>query len=199
MPGCIGHSRLVVACIVVAAAFLTACHGVHPFFVSSYRHTTPVVEYDGPPFDREAFVQYLDTAAVDDWEGVWLLLGGKAYCYLAIERINNRAHEARYTHRLMLWFDMDVAGFYTYPAGMVMGYLEQELMTDVRRIVLYDVSFWNRWFAPEVATTAHMSDDHTRIMLENAPRRWKSKEQCGLKRIYPVRSHEERAYEVRYL
>ena len=115
-------------------------------------------------------MQYLDSAAVDDWEGIWLLLGREAYCYLAIERINDYVYEARYTHRIVLWFDINVADLYTYPSGMVMGYLEQDLTNQTRRITLYDVSFWNRWFywqIPAVTATAHLSGDRTLIMLDD--------------------------------
>lgn len=189
------------SCLMALLPLLAACYEVHPFFASSSRHSLPVHE-TASPFDRSEFVQYLDSAAVDDWEGIWLLLGREAYCYLAIERINDYVYETRYTHRIVLWFDINVADLYTYPSGMVMGYLEQDLTNQTRRITLYDVSFWNRWFywqIPAVTATAHLSGDRTLIMLDDVPRRWKGDGRCGLKRIYPVRSYEETPYQVRYL
>ncbi len=189
------------SCLLALLPMIVACYEVHPFFASSSKHSLPDQE-SVHPFDKSDFVQYLDSAAVDDWEGIWLLLGNKIYCYLAIERINDYTYEARYTHRIMLWFDVNMADLYTYPSGMVMGYLEQDIASDTRRLTLYDVTFWNKWFywqMPAMTATAHLSGDRTLIMLDNVPRRWKGVGRCGLKRIYPVRSYEEKQYKVRYL
>lgn len=170
---------------------------VHPFYASNSRHSLPVFE-EVQPLDRKEFVHYLDSAAVDDWEGIWLLLGRDAYCYLAIERLNDYSHEVRYTHRIMLWFDIDVLDLYTYGSGTVLGYLEQDLETDIRRITLYDVSYWGGWFYPKIESVARLSDDRRVILLDNA-RSWKKINQVGLKRIYPIRSDMEKDYRVRYL
>ena len=174
----------------------TSC--VHPFYASNSKHSLPVLE-EVQSLDRKAFVHYLDSAAVDDWEGIWLLLGRDTYCYLAIERLNDYSHEARYTHRIMLWFDIAVLDLYTYEAGTVLGYLEQDLVTDVRRITLYDVSTWGGWVYPKVESTARLSDDRRAILFEKASRNKRSINQVGLKRIYPIRSEQEQEYRVRYL
>lgn len=189
------------SCVLILLPMIVACYEVHPFIASSSKHALPDYE-PAHPFDRTEFVHYLDSAAIDDWEGIWLLMGEEVYCYLAIERINDYTYEARYTHRIMLWFDINVLDLYTYPSGMVMGYIEQDLITDSRRITLYDISLWNRWFywqIPAETMTAHLSNDRSIIVLTNVPRRWKGVGQCGLKRIYPVRSHEEKIHKVRYL
>ena len=187
--------------LLVLLPLIAACHMVHPFSVSSTKHSLPTDEPQNQ-FDRNEFVHYLDSAAIDDWEGIWLLMGSRMYCYLAIERINNFNYEARYTHRIMLWFDINVADLYTYPSGLIVGYLEQDILSEVRHVLLYDISVWNHWFywdLPVITTKAYMSEDHSTILLDKMPRRWKRSGKCGLKRIYPIRSREEMRHKVRYL
>lgn len=187
---------LVGALLLLSLSALTCC--VHPFFAGNSRHSLPMFE-EVQALDRKAYVNYLDSAAIDDWEGIWLLLGRDAYCYVAIERLNDYSYEARYTHRILLWFDVPVLDLYTYKSGTVLGYIEQDLAKDVRRVTLYDVSCWGGLTYPKVVSTAHLSDDRRVIFFDNAPRHWKGINQAGLKRIYPIRSDEEWEYEVRYL
>ena len=55
------------------------------------------------PLDRSMFINYIDTAAVDDWEGLWLLVGPDIHYMLAIERMNDMGVRAMYSHRIRLW------------------------------------------------------------------------------------------------
>lgn len=182
--------------LLLSLSALTCC--VHPFYAGNSRHSLPAYERV-QALDRKAYVSYLDSAAIDDWEGIWLLLGREAYCYVAIERLNDYSHEARYTHRILLWFDVSARDLCYYRSGMVLGYLEQDLVKDVRRITLYDLFTWRGLTHPTVVSTAHLSADRRVIFFDNKPRQRRGVNQIGLKRIYPIRSDEERAYEVRYL
>ncbi len=176
---------------------LAACN-IHPFTALSTAHSLPSFEH-AQPMNRTEFVHYLDSAAIDDWEGIWLMLGRDVYCYLAIERVNDFSYESRYTHRIRLWFDVDVLDMYTIPSGLVLGYIEQGLTSGVRRVTLYDISLWDKSLSEGVTTTANLSKDCSVIYFDNAPKKWRGVNQWGLKRIYPIRSHEEKEYRVRYL
>lgn len=151
------------------------------------------------PLDRNEFVAYLDSAAIDDWEGLWLMVGPGVHNYLAIERINDRSDNSYYTHRIRLWSNMsvhdpmnltsiDVVG----SPGLLVGYLGKSLLDNTKNMTLLGGVVWKQKKADILVEL----DVSRRYIMFNQPR---IKKKLGMRRIYPIRSAEEREYKVRYL
>ena len=103
--------------------FIGACAIVLFVHCSSYYGVTkaykvPLMEY-AEPLDRESFVTYLDTAAIDDWEGLWLLVGPNLHCFVAIEGINNASYNAYYSHRIRMWSAISYLQYTLFKQGQV--------------------------------------------------------------------------------
>lgn len=177
---------------VLIVPILTCCNS---FYSRGYDHAA--VHYEVPDtLDKDAFIAYLDTAAVDDWEGLWLLLGPEQHCYLAIERINNYSHGAVYTHRIRLWEPHYVGWVYRVEPGVIVGYLEQGLYEGVKRVSLYEGFFFTR---RRYDTGVRLDESRRFMLFDGYTRRNADASQVGMKRIYPIRTPDEREYKVRYL
>lgn len=177
---------------VLIIPILTCCNS---FYSRNYGHFA--VNHENPEsLDKEGFITYLDTAAVDDWEGVWLLLGPEQHCYLAIERINNNSHRSFYTHRIRLWESYYIGGVYRVKPGVVVGYLEQGLYEDVKRVSLYEGFYLSR---RRYDTAVALDKSRRRMLFDDDTRRKSDAGQTGMLRIYPIRSRSEKEYKVRYL
>lgn len=178
--------------LVLIVPILTCCNS---FYSRGYEHSA--VSYELPDdFDKDAYIARLDTAAIDDWEGLWLLLGPEQHCYLVIERINNNSHGAYYTHRIRLWNPYYVGWVYRVEPGVVVGYLEQGLYGNDKRISLYEGFFFSR---RRYDTSVRLDKNRGRMIFEEYAKRKSNTTQVGMKRIYPVRFREEQEDKVRYL
>lgn len=172
---------------------LTCCSS---FYSRGYVQPSTGYEEQGV-FDKDAFMAYLDTAAIDDWEGIWLLLGPEQHCYLAIERIVNYSHGAIYTHRLRLWQPHYMGGIYRLEPGVVVGYLEQGLQYDVKRISLYEGFFFSR---KKYNSAVQLDDSYLFMLFDGYSRRKADAWQVGMKRIYPIhRQSDDKTHRLRYL
>lgn len=164
-------------------------------FPLSYRNDPtrlPMAELS-PPFDREQFIAYIDTVAVDDWEGVWLLTGPDLHYYLAIERINNMTYDAYYSHRIRLWNSVNPYLEFIYPHGQVIGYLGQGLYENTKTMVLFSGLYLKSNLFKK---TVKIDKTRKYIYIDRGD---KILDAIGLRRIYPIRSAEEDEYRVRYL
>lgn len=183
--GCIVLSVLIVP-------ILTCCNS---FYSRGYGQGA--VNYELPDtLDKNTFVAYLDTAAIDDWEGIWLLLGPEQHCFLAIERINNSMQKAVYTHRLRLWEPYYIGGIYRVEPGVVVGYLEQGIYDYEKRLSLYEGFFLSR---RRYDTSVFLNETKRLILFEDNKRYKSQPERKGMKRVYPIKTHNEREPKVRYL
>ena len=144
--------------------------------------------------DREAFKSYLDTAAVDDWEGVWLLVGPGVHRYLMVERITTNMHSTYYTHRVRLWEGEFVDGLVTYSAGMVVGYMGMALYADEMNLELLPGTL----FAGE-SISVPIDLDLSRQYITFILRGSRYTGLIGMRRIYPIRSAFEDSSKVRSL
>ena len=147
-------------------------------------------------FDRQKFTAYLDTTTVDDWEGVWLLVGPELHCYLAIERINDMAHMSYYTHRIILWNTVHLSPVFDvlrYEQGHVVGYLSQGMYEDVKTMTLNEGFLIKRSVYKGVV---QLDKNNKYILIDVEGYKLGT---IGMRRIYPIRSYEEREYKVRYL
>lgn len=162
-----------------------------------------VIGYPGmevhEPLDRDEFVAYLDSAAIDDWEGLWLMVGPGVHNYLAIERINDRNDNAYYTHRIRLWSNLSVNDPMTLASidvvgspGLLVGYLGQSLLDYTKYMTLLGGVVWKQG---ETNMLVEL-DESRRYIIFNKPR---IKKKFGMRRIYPIRDAVEREYKVRYL
>lgn len=183
------------SCVLLLVLFISLLTCCSSFYSRGYEHSS--VNYEMPDtLNKDVYIAYLDTAAIDDWEGVWLLLGPEQHCYLAIERINNSSHRAVYTHRIRLWNPYYVGQVYRVEPGVVVGYLEQGLHDDEKRISLYEGFFFSR---KRCDTAVQMDQSRQVIVFDGYTRRKSGALQVGMKRIYPVRRESDREHKVRYL
>lgn len=162
----------------------------------AYENVRPLNE-TAEPVDKARFVAYLDTAAIDDWEGVWLLMGMESNCYVMLERVNDYVQGSFYTHRIRLWSGSYHAG--TTTVGTVIGYLEQGVSDDLKRITLFE-----GYVLPRRSFTSLVRlDDDCRYIIFGSARKNEGRDseynRMGMKRVYPQRSSEEENYKVRYL
>lgn len=185
--------RRMILLAVVAIALSTGCN-LSDF--RAYEHAQPLMERSGD-IDKAAYVAYLDTAAIDDWEGIWLLMSAKGNCYVILERVNDIMHGSFYSHRVRLWSGS--YGVNSMEMGAVIGYLEQGMSDDTKRITLYD-----GYVLPHRNYTSlvYLEDDCRYIVFGIAQYiedRDSEYYRMGMMRIYPRRSVEEEDYKVRYL
>ena len=177
----------------LATALLVGCNLSD---LRSYEHIRPLNDAV-EPMDKAAYVSYLDTAAIDDWEGIWLLMSTKGNCYVVLERVNDIMHGSFYTHRIRLWSgDYGANGLET---GAIVGYLEQGVSDDMKQITLFD-----GYILPHRNYSAYvrMDDDCRYVIFGNARQKEERESEynrMGMMRIYPRRSNEESDYKVRYL
>ena len=177
--------------------FIGACAIVLFVHCSSYYGVTkaykvPLMEY-AEPLDRESFVTYLDTAAIDDWEGLWLLVGPNLHCFVAIEGINNASYNAYYSHRIRMWSAVSYYQDMLFEQGEVLGYLGQGLYEDTKNMTM-KAGILTRYDLYKSVVRLDKTRKH--ILIEAA---YKNKGEVGMRRIYPIRSVEEDEYKVRYL
>lgn len=165
------------------------------------RRSTTILRYENYPdyihtdsLDKEAFKSYLDTAAIDDWEGVWLLVGPGVHRYLMVERITINAHSTYYTHRLRLWEEEYVDPFVARPAGMVVGYMGQGLYENEMNLELFPGSLFK---GEELNVVIELDSNRNHIEFRLPKSRYRG--EIGMRRLYPIRSVEEKSYKVRYL
>lgn len=169
---------------------MTSCS----YYNRGVQHTYPSYEPTAQ-FDTESFVAYLDTAAIDDWEGLWLMIGPDQHCYLIIERINTTQRNNYYTHCLRTWQPWR-NWIYTEPPGTIMGYLEQGMYDDVKRITIFNKFLgWRE----EYDTTVQLDATKSRIVFKTPAKVKVDFSQVGMIRLYPIRSREEERSGVRYL
>lgn len=179
----------------VIVLLLLLATGCRTYFERGIERTMPLYErtYE---LDREAFLSYLDSAAVDDWEGVWLMVGHDIYCLLAIERINSTQRNNFYTHRLRTWDVYCPFPFVEFEAGIVVGYLESGVYEDEKRMTIRRGFLdWRK----DVETTVRLDNNRSHIILGKQRVTKGHFDEVGMKRIYPIRSREEKPYKVRYL
>lgn len=181
--------------IIVAMCISIACAGCTIFRDKEYRKMF-LSEVMPGEIDREAFIARLDTTTVDDWEGLWLLMGPKTHCYLVIERLNDHLLPSLYTHRVRLWNHGYLTTSFELPAGLIVAYLEQSVYDDVRNVYIVDDIFGRA----HAAFYAQMDGEKRRITLgERSSRKFLKEVGYGLVRIYPIRSIDEQENRVRYL
>lgn len=188
--GSSGSHRLV--CVLLLVVGLAGC--VLPRrSIPHLRHESyPDYEY-ADTIDRQAFISYLDSAAVDDWEGVWLVVGPSIHCYLMVESITINTHATYYTHRIRSWEGVTRGNYVVYQAGTVVGYMGQALHEDVKNIELFTgVVLDDKVFRAE----AQFNKSRNRILFHYD---MGYEAEIGMRRIYPIRSDDEDNYRVRYL
>ena len=177
--------------------FIGACAIVLFVHCSSYYGVTkaykvPLMEY-AEPLDRESFVTYLDTAAIDDWEGLWLLVGPDLHCFVAIEGINNASYNAYYSHRIRMWSAISYLQYTLFKQGQVVGYLGRGLYDDTKNMTVQaGILSQYGWYKGLVQL-----DKTRKYILIDAAR--ENVGEYGMRRVYPIRSVEEDEYKVRYL
>lgn len=182
--------------IILFVSALSCIVGCNMTDFRGYEHVKPLKE-SVEPINKAQYVAYLDTAAIDDWEGLWLLMGTDGNCYVILERMNDFMHGSFYTHRVRLW-----SGNYGQDAlqsGTVIGYLEQGISDDVKRITLFDGYILPR---RNFSSYIRMDNDCRYIIFgtaQNAENKSSEYNRMGMMRIYPRRSSEEQDYKVRYL
>ena len=145
------------------------------------------------PLDRSMFINYIDTAAVDDWEGLWLLVGPDIHYMLAIERMNDMGVRAMYSHRIRLWVPVTYNGQTVYEQGDVIGLLSEGLYEETKNMILgQGFITWNKRYRGMI----QLDKSRKHIIIDAG---YNNEGDIGLRRIYPIRSKEERDYKVRYL
>ncbi len=151
-----------------------------------------------PDFNKDDFLQYLDTTAIDDWEGIWVFMTPKYHNCVAIERINDNHYNPLYTHRIIQVFsDIQLSKIYPCKEGSVIGYLGQELYDNTCTIFLYEFEPFN---VRTIETSIMMDKTHSLITFADTKRYWNvSSTRVGMRRLFPIRSIEEGKYRVRYL
>ncbi|MBR6757109.1 MAG: hypothetical protein IKM35_01325 [Bacteroidaceae bacterium] len=182
--------------ILLGAVVVLMMMGCNLAGLRAYENVRPLNE-TAEPIDKARFVAYLDTAAIDDWEGVWLLMGKESNCYVMLERVNDYVHGSFYTHRIRLWSGNYRAG--TTAIGAVIGYLEQGVSDDLKRITLFEGYVIPR---RDFTSFVRLDDDGRYILFGSAGKdegRDSEYNRMGMKRVYPQRSSEEEDYKVRYL
>lgn len=176
-------------CGVVISALLPACN-------SSYEIIRPtlLLTEQLPPFDKEQFIAYVDTAAVDDWEGVWLLAGNNLQdCYVAIENVNQISFNARYSHYVRAWNSIVYSGELFCQSGQVLAYLKQGFRDDTKLLVLSVNTIMG---IKKIELTVKLDKTRRYIYIEKGNGH---SVDIGFRRIYPIRSPQEEEYKVRYL
>lgn len=181
--------------VVILLLLLFLMTGCYSYFSRGIEHSIPLYER-AESLDRREFMAYLDTAAVDDWEGVWLMVSHDTYCYLAIERINSTQRNNFYTHRLRTWHSFSPSIFLSFDAGVVVGYLETGLYEDEKRMTI--VRGFVNW-SKEFSSAVHLDDSRTHIIVGDKRSTKGDYDAVGMKRLFPIRSREEEPYKVRYL
>ena len=180
----------VVVLLLIVAGTMMSCVKIY----NSANNILPDYEFPDS-IDRQKCIAYLDTAAVDDWEGIWLMIGNEQYCYLYIERINNNMSASFYTHRILLWNPIEIF-FQKIPAGLRVGYLEQGLYDNSKRIVLFEDFIFN---SMRLRATVTLDKTHSLMLFDDSDVDDFNVGELGLRRVYPIRSVGERKYKVRYL
>lgn len=179
----------------VIILLLLLATGCRSYFSSGVEHSIPPYERI-EKLDKDGFIARLDTTAIDDWEGVWLMVGPNVYCYIAIERINSPQRDSYYTHRLRTWQTYHPTPFHEFDAGIVIGYLEAGVTEDEKRVTMMRGFLnLNKQFVSSVwldKSRSHIFFGKQRFTKGNYDR-------LGMKRIFPIRSWDEKPYKVRYL
>lgn len=185
-----GRFTYLLLVVVLLLSMLSACQ--------LYKNSRWVYAIDGADgeIDKNAVIARLDTAAVDDWEGLWLFLGPKEHCYLIIERLNDFSHQAYYTHSIRLWNKAYLDGFFELLPGTLVGFLEQGLYDEVKRITLREGFLVVN---EEVSTTVQLDKSRRHMIFDRSVFKRYDYEHRGMVRIYPIRSVDEQEYKVRYL
>lgn len=176
----------------IGVVILLSIVSCSPYYGVTKGYKLPLIEFP-EPLDKERFVAYLDTAAVDDWEGVWLLVGPEQHCFMAIERINDMNHSVYYSHRIRMWSAVSYYQDMFFEQGEVLGYLGQGLYEDTKNMTM-KAGILTRYDLYKSVVRLDKTRKH--ILIEAA---YKNKGEVGMRRIYPIRSVEEDEYKVRYL
>ena len=163
-----------------------------PYYGVTKGYRLPVAETT-PPLDRDKFLAYIDTAAVDDWEGLWLLVGPDTHCFVAIERMNDMSHNVYYSHRIRMWSSISYTDNLLFEQGEVLGYLGQGLYEDTKNMTLQ----MGLIFKHEIYKGVIQLDKSRKHIIIDTGR--DNIGDTGMRRIYPIRTVEERDYKVRYL
>ena len=177
-------------CLGAVTLMLLVC--CSPNFGIATGNRLPISEAS-TPLDRDKFLAYIDTTAVDDWEGLWLLVGPNLHCHLAIERINDMSSASYYTHRIRMWSSLSYNTNMYFQPGEILGYLGQGLFDNTKNMVLQVGTIYkNKAYNGMVQL-----DKNRKVIIIDLG--YKNEGDIGLRRIYPIRSKEEREYKVRYL
>ncbi len=147
-------------------------------------------------YTEENLKHYLDSAPIDDWEGIWISTEDGTRC--AIERFSDPHFSEIFTHRIVL---LESASENGVPAGTVMGYLSIGVKPYTCFIWLYKYKVGATLMRPR-RFPARLTTDLNGIYFTDS--RGKSfgefyDPRSGYVRLYPKNANDTENREIRYL